>query len=213
MHFHDLLVFALTALVVIAIPGPSVVFIVSRALAHGRSVALLTVIGNSLGEYLQVIAIAFGVGFLVQQSMVFLDVLRFGGAAYLVFLGLQTWRGRGALRDAIADMAPKPTGPMRSILEGWVVGVANPKTLVFLTAVLPQFVTRSAGNVSLQILLLGAVFTVIAVFSDSAWALLSGAFRTWFVRSPRRLELVGGTGGLAMAAVGVGLAVSSPRKT
>ena len=80
--------------------------------------------------------------------------------------------------------------------------------MVFLAAILPQFVSRSSGNASGQILVLGLVFAAIALISDTVWVLAAGAFRTWFVRSPRRLELVGGVGGLGIAAVGAGFLIS-----
>lgn len=90
-----------------------------------------------------------------------------------------------------------------------VVGAANPKTVVFLSAILPQFIDKTSGNVSIQILLLGGVFCCIALASDSLWALAAGFFRKWFARSPRRLRLIGGAGGVAIVAVGVSLAVTS----
>jgi threonine/homoserine/homoserine lactone efflux protein len=79
---------------------------------------------------------------------------------------------------------------------------------VFLAAILPQFVSRTGGQVPLQILVLGAVFAAIAITSDTIWAMAAGGFRVWFSRSPRRLELIGGAGGLAIVAVGAGLLVS-----
>ena len=202
-----LLAFGITAFVVIVIPGPSVLFVVGRALACGWRVAVLTVVGNALGEYVQVIAVAFGVGALAEQSVVAFSVLKLAGGAYLIYLGVKTFRQRKSLAAALA--APvAPRSDRRAFLEGWTVGVTNPKTVVFLAAILPQFVDRAAGDVPAQILLLGAVFALIAIVSDTLWAMTAGGFRVWFARSPRRLELVGGAGGLAIVAVGAGLLVS-----
>jgi threonine/homoserine/homoserine lactone efflux protein len=202
-----LLAFGLTAFVVIVIPGPSVLFVVGRALGAGRRVAVLTVAGNAVGEYVQVIAVAFGVGALAEQSVAAFTTLKLAGGAYLIYLGVKTFRERRSLAAAIsAPVAPR--SDRRAFVEGWTVGVTNPKTVVFLAAILPQFVSRAAGDVPVQILLLGAVFAVIAIASDTLWALAAGGVRVWFSHSPRRLELLGGAGGLAIMAVGAGLLVS-----
>jgi threonine/homoserine/homoserine lactone efflux protein len=202
-----LLAFALTAFVVIVIPGPSVLFVVGRALGSGRRVAVLTVVGNALGEYVQVIAVAVGVGALAERSVTAFTALKLIGGAYLVYLGIRTFRERRSVAAAIsASVAPR--SDRRAFIEGATVGATNPKTVVFLAAILPQFVSRSAGDVPVQILVLGAVFATIAIASDTVWALAAGGFRGWFSRSPRRLELVGGAGGLAIVAVGAGLLVS-----
>jgi threonine/homoserine/homoserine lactone efflux protein len=202
-----LLAFGITAFVVIVIPGPSVLFVVGRALACGRRVAVWTVVGNALGEYVQVIAVAFGVGALAAQSVAVFTTLKLLGGAYLIYLGVRTFRERRSLAAALA--APVPLrSDRRAFLEGWTVGVTNPKTVVFLAAILPQFVDRSAGSVPAQILVLGALFAAIAVASDTIWAVAAGGVRLWFARSPRRLELIGGAGGLAIIAVGAGLVVS-----
>lgn len=203
-----LLAFALTAAVVIVIPGPSVLFVVGRALAGGRRVAVLSVVGNSLGEYAQVVAVAFGVGALAERSVAAFTILKLVGGAYLLYLGAKTFRERRTLAAALAAPVVVPSSDRRSFAQGAMVGVSNPKTVVFLAAILPQFVDRAAGPVAQQILLLGLVFAGIALVSDTLWALAAGAFRSWFARSPRRLELVGGTGGLAIMAVGAGLLVS-----
>jgi threonine/homoserine/homoserine lactone efflux protein len=202
-----LLAFGLTAFVVIVIPGPSVLFVVGRALACGRRVAVLTVVGNALGEYVQVIAVAVGVGALAERSVAAFTTLKLLGGAYLIYLGVKTFRERKSLASALAAPAASRSD-RRAFWEGWTVGVTNPKTVVFLAAILPQFVDRSAGHVPVQILVLGAAFALIAVVSDTLWAVAAGGFRTWFSRDPHRLELVGGAGGLAIVAVGAGLLVS-----
>ena len=207
MSSARLIGFVATAFVVIVIPGPSVLFVVGRALAGGRRVALFSVLGNAAGEYVQVIAIAFGIGALVEQSVAAFTTLKLLGGCYLLYLGVKTFRHRRELVHALSPSGQTRSG-RASFAEGFTVGVTNPKTVVFLAAILPQFVTRSSGNVPAQILLLGLIFAVIAVASDSLWALMAGALRSWFARSPRRLELVGAAGGLGIGAVGVGFLVS-----
>jgi threonine/homoserine/homoserine lactone efflux protein len=202
-----LLAFVATAFVVIAIPGPSVMFAVGRALAGGRRPALLSVIGNAVGEYVQVLAVAFGIGAVVEQSVAAFTALKLLGGAYLIYLGIKTFRQRKSLAAALA-VRTHSLADRRSFVQGFAVGATNPKTIVFLAAILPQFVSRSAGDVPEQILVLGLVFAAIALMSDTAWVLLAGVFRNWFARSPRRLELVGGTGGLAIAAVGAAFLLS-----
>jgi threonine/homoserine/homoserine lactone efflux protein len=202
-----LLGFAATAFIVIVIPGPSVLFVVGRALAGGRRVAVLSVLGNALGEYVQVIAVAVGIGALVQQSVAAFTALKLLGGCYLIYLGARTFGHRRSLAQALADEPPSRSDHI-SFAQGFTVGATNPKTVVFLAAILPQFVSRSAGDVAGQILILGVVFATIAVISDSVWVLLAGGFRSWFARSPRRLDVVGGAGGLGIAAVGVAFLVS-----
>jgi threonine/homoserine/homoserine lactone efflux protein len=202
-----LLAFAATAFVVIVIPGPSVLFVVGRALAHGKRVAVFSVLGNAAGEYIQVITIAVGIGALIEHSVAAFTVLKLLGGGYLICLGIKTFRQRKSLAQALS-----PPSQLRSdrasFARGFSVGITNPKTVVFLAAILPQFVSRTAGNVTGQILLLGLLFAVIAVASDTLWALAAGTLRSWFARSPQRLELVGGAGGLSIAAVGLAVLIT-----
>jgi threonine/homoserine/homoserine lactone efflux protein len=200
-----------TALVVIVVPGPSVLFVVSRALASGRRVAVWSIVGNALGEYVQVVAVAFGIGALAERSVAAFTSLKLVGGAYLVYLGAKTFRQRRSLATALAA-PPELRSDRRSFAQGAIVGVTNPKTVVFLAAILPQFVDRAGGHVPNQILLLGLVFAVIAIVSDTTWALAAGRCRRWFARSPRRLELIGGAGGLAIVAIGAGLIVSGRKE-
>ena len=202
-----LLTFAATAFVVIVIPGPSVLFVVGRALAGGRRVALFSVLGNAMGEYIQVIAIAFGIGALIAQSVAVFTVLKLLGGGYLLYLGAKTFRQRKSLAQALSLSDRAPSDRV-SFAQGFTVGVTNPKTVVFLAAILPQFVSRAAGNVTGQILVLGLLFACIAVISDSVWALAAGTMRSWFARSPRRLELIGAAGGVGIASVGLAFLLS-----
>ncbi|MFD7130834.1 LysE family translocator [Streptomyces sp. NPDC059894] len=205
-----LLAFAAMSFLLIVVPGPSVLFVIGRALAQGRRAALTTVVGNTLGAYVLVLAVAAGIGSLVERSVLVFTVLKLAGAAYLVYLGVKAWRGRGSLQVAFTAGEAARSG-LRTVWEGFAVGVANPKTIVFFAAVLPQFVDRAQGHVVVQMLLLGLVFNVIAVACDSLWGLVAATGRDWFARSPGRLSLVGGIGGLTM--IGLGVTVAATGRT
>jgi threonine/homoserine/homoserine lactone efflux protein len=202
-----LLGFAGLALALVVVPGPSVLFVISRGVALGRRAAVTTVVGNAAGVYVQVVAVALGIGPVVERSVVVFRVLSLAGGAYIVVLGLRTLRDRRGLAEALhAPVAVVGTG--RILREGFVVGVANPKAIVFFAAVLPQFADPSLGHVPLQLLVLGAVAVAIALVSDSLWGLAAGTARDWLARSPRRLAAVGGAGGLVMIGLGLRLAVT-----
>lgn len=202
-----LLGFLLIATVLIVVPGPSVLFVVTRSLTLGRRAGLATAAGNAAGVYVQVVLVAFGVGAIVQESIVVFTAIKLAGALYLVLLGVQAFRHRRSLAGALyAPVEPKLL--RRMLADAFVVGAANPKVIVFFIAVLPQFVDRSAGAIPLQLLTLGAIFCAIAMICDGVWALAAGAARDWLVRSPRRLVAIGGTGGIVMIGLGAGLAVS-----
>lgn len=208
MSLSQVLAFALLSVVVIAVPGPSVLFTIGRALTVGRREALMTVAGNAIGVYLQVVAVAIGVGVIVERSAAVFTVIKLVGAAYLVYLGVQAIRHRRKVTEALAEGMPSVLPSRRALRDGLVVGLANPKSIVFFVVALPQFTEPSAGNAPVQMLVLGALFPVIALVLDSVWALLAATARTWFSRSPRRLELVGGTGGLMMIGLGATIAVT-----
>ncbi len=201
-----MLAFAVTSALLIIGPGPSVRFVISRGVALGRKAALLTVVGNAAGVFVQVLAVAAGLGAVLERSAVLFDAVRLVGAAYLVYLGVQAVRHRREL-STVLDVTS--TRPARSILrEGFVVGVTNPKLVVFFTAVLPQFVDPDGGPVPLQLLLLGGIFVVLALVLDSCWGLAAGTARAWLSGRPHRLERLGGAGGLVIVGLGLRLAVT-----
>jgi threonine/homoserine/homoserine lactone efflux protein len=202
-----LLGYALASFVLIVIPGPSVLFVVGRALAYGRRTALATVCGNAAGNYVVAACVAFGIGTLVERSVAVFTVVKLAGALYLVWLGIQAFRRRKALASAFAGVT-EARGDRRAAREGFLVGVTNPKALILFGAVLPQFVDRAAGHVPVQMLLLSLVSIAIGLVSDSSWGVAASFVRSWFARSDRRFELVGGAGGLAMIGVGLTVAVT-----
>ncbi|WP_405603336.1 LysE family translocator [Streptomyces sp. NBC_01410] len=203
------LAFAAMSLLVIVIPGPSVLFVIGRALAHGRRTAVATALGNVFGSYVLVVAVALGIGALVERSALVFMAVKLAGAAYLVFLGVQAFRHRKDMK--VSDMQA-PSGPargdLRTVVDGILVGVTNPKGIVFFAAVLPQFVDHAAGNLPAQMLLLGLVPISIGLVTDTLWGLGAAAARSWFARSERRLSMVGGAGGFAMIGLGVTVAAT-----
>lgn len=205
----NLLTFALAAAVLIAVPGPSVLFVIGRSLALGRKGGLLSVLGNALGMIPQVVAVALGVGVALAQSVLLFTIVKFAGAAYLVFLGIQAIRHRG--RSTTAADPSRSASTFRVLREGFMVGATNPKSLVFFVAVLPQFVEYTSGAIPLQLAILGAVFLLIALVSDSIWALAAGTARQWFARSPRRISTLSTTGGAMMIALGGTLALTGTK--
>lgn len=205
----NLLAFSLTALVIVLLPGPNVLFTIGRALALGRKAALLTVLGTASGIYLQVVLVSLGFGVLLERSLVLMTVVKFVGAGFLVYLGIQAIRHR---HDAAKPVRVKRQGVVRTLVEGTVVGITNPKTIVFFLAILPQFVSQESGSIGVQMLLLGAIFIAIGIVFDSVYALAAGAAREWFGRSPSRLSKLGVAGGVAMIGLGVGLAVTGVEK-
>jgi threonine/homoserine/homoserine lactone efflux protein len=196
----NLLAFIAASLVLIVIPGPSVLFTIGRALALGRIGGLLSVLGNALGLLPIIVAVALGVGAIVAQSIVLFTIVKVAGALYLMFLGIQAIRHR---KDAASGRGgTPPRSHWKQLGQGFLVGVTNPKTIAFFVAVLPQFVSLDSGSVPLQMIELGLVFFVIAVISDGVWALVAAAARDWFAKSPKRLSALAATGGGMMIGLG-----------
>jgi threonine/homoserine/homoserine lactone efflux protein len=208
VSLEQLLAFGVAALVLIAIPGPSVVFVIGRALAYGRGVALATVLGNSLGLLVVMVLVAVGLGALVRESLAVFTALKLAGAAYLLYLGVQAIRHRRGIVVPDGGERSSAMPRRRAVREGFVVGVSNPKSFMIFAAVLPQFVHRGEGPVLGQMLLLGVLAFGIALISDSVWAVLASRLRTWFGASPRRGAAMGAVGGTSMIGLGVGLALT-----
>ncbi len=202
--------FALTAFILIVIPGPSVLFTIGRSLAYGRRGGLLSVLGNAIGTLPATALVALGLGQLIAESIIVFTTVKVAGALYLMYLGVQTIRHRHDHVKVGSGPAQMPTN-RRQLWQGVVVGATNPKTMVFFLAVLPQFVTPAAGSVQLQLAVLGCMFAAIALLCDTGWALIAGTARTWFGRNPHRLSQMGAGGGVMMIGLG-GVLVATGNK-
>jgi threonine/homoserine/homoserine lactone efflux protein len=177
-----LLVFAVAASVLVAIPGPNHIYIVTRSIAQGRRVGLASALGVETGTLVHISAATVGLSALVASSAMAFNALRFAGAAYLVYLGL-----RALLRDedvAVDGGAAAAPSVRRAYLDGVLVNVLNPKVALFFLAFLPQFVDPERGSASTQILVLGLVVFAIATTSDVLYALAAGALGAWLRRRP-----------------------------
>lgn len=196
--------YIVVASAIILAPGPSVLFTIARAIAWGRKVAILTVLGNASGFFAMAALVAIGVGPIIQSSDLIYRGVQWGGGLYLIYLGIDAIRKRNEHTSQMLEQgsAGAPS-TLRVIRDGFVVGILNPKGIVFNVAITPQFIDRGAGKVVLQLMLLGAIFSLIAFIGDGTWGFLAGTARTWLATNIQRIVLLRSLGGLVMMILGV----------
>jgi threonine/homoserine/homoserine lactone efflux protein len=204
-----LIEYIIAAMIIILAPGPSVLFIIARAIAWGRKVAVITVAGNVTGAFVLSSLVAFGLGPILQRSDLAFVAVQWLGGLYLVYLGIDAIRKRKVHAADMTNQGPVEPTVFQSIRDGFMVGVLNPKGLVFYAAVLPQFIDRDRGGVTGQLLFLGALFSVLAFFSDGGWGLLAGTARAWLAGDAGRLEKLRATGGCVMILLGASVIFST----
>jgi threonine/homoserine/homoserine lactone efflux protein len=205
----QLATFFVASMAIIIVPGPSVLFTLARGVAWGRAVAVLTVLGNSIGTLVLSVVVAVGLGPLLAHSKVFSTVLQLAGGCYLVWLGIDAMRHRHAHAQAMTKREGSRPSNLHVVRQGFAVGILNPKSLVFFAAVFPHFVDRTKGNVTVQLLIFGVIFSVMAFLSDSTWGLIAGTAREWLSGSPTRLVLLRTIGACVMMTLGVLIIVSA----
>ena len=201
--------YIVAAMVIILAPGPSVLFVIARAIAWGRKTAVFTVAGNVTGAFALSTMVAIGLGPILQRSDLAYAAIQWGGGLYLMYLGIEAIRQRRIHAEDMRNQGDIAPGVARSMRDGFWVGALNPKGLVFYAAVLPQFVDREKGNVALQLIFLGAVFSILAFVSDGTWGLLAGTARQWLATDAKRLEKLRATGGIVMIILGISVLVSA----
>jgi threonine/homoserine/homoserine lactone efflux protein len=191
LHATTLLAFSAAALVLLLIPGPAVLYIVSQSVEHGRRAGLAATLGVHTGTMVHLTAAALGLSAILVSSSLAFTTVKLLGAAYLIYLGLRALLGSD---DPATAPVAREVRLGRIFRQGVLVNVTNPKTALFFFAFLPQFLDRSAGRLPLQIALLGLVFTCIGLITDSSWALASGLAAGWikgnarFTRIQRRVS-------------------------
>ena len=185
---HTFVIFAAASLAFVAVPGPSVIYIVSRSLAEGRRAGIVSALGIQTGGLVHVLAATIGVSALLASSAVAFSVVKYAGAAYLIYLGLR----KLLAGEAPEETAGGPVGRRQLYWQGVVVNSLNPKTALFFLAFLPQFVDPDRGAVAPQVLALGVLFLLLAMASDSTYALVAGSVRGWLGERRKALARISG---------------------
>lgn len=193
----------IAAVVIVLAPGPSVLFVIARAIAWGRATAVATVIGNVTGAFTLSMVVAVGLGPILQRSEIAFISVQVLGGLYLVYLGITAIKHSQIHANDITNQGDIRPSKWRSMREGFWVGALNPKGMVFFAAILPQFVDREAGNITSQLILMGAIFALLALFFDSGWGILAGTIRNWLATELKRLVLMRMTGGIVMIILGL----------
>ena len=203
--------YIIAAMIIILAPGPSVLFVIARAIAWGRKIAVFTVAGNVTGAFVLSSLVAFGLGPILSSSALAYSAVQWGGGGYLVYLGISAIRARKIHAADMRNQGGSVPTFWRSVRDGFWVGALNPKGLVFYAAVLPQFVDIERGHVTSQLLLLGALFSILAFISDGSWGLLAGTARAWLASDEKRLETLRSIGGIVMITLGLLVIASALR--
>ena len=201
--------FIATALALLAIPGPAVLYVVGRSIDQGRTAGLASVLGITTGTIVHITAATIGLSSLVLASKVAFDAVRYVGAAYLILLGVRRLLTRG--QEEAAGARP-PRTLRRLYTQGLVVNLLNPKTIVFIFAFIPQFVDVGAGHVWLQILLLGLTFAGLGLMSDSVYAIVAGTVADRLRGTPLVARIERWFGGTVLIGLGVASALIAPNR-
>lgn len=204
----SLLLFMAGAILLLLVPGPAVLYIISRSVGHGRPAGLVSAMGIAVGSLFHVAAATLGLSALLVSSIAAFELIKYAGAAYLIYLGIRT------LRSSDADLL-QPAPGQRSLGnifgQGVLVNLLNPKTALFFLAFLPQFVDPTRGHATLQILELGVLFSLTGWMSDSAWALLAGTFAAKIRGNVRLRRTQRSLSGGALIALGLASAFSGAK--
>ncbi len=200
MNIQLFTAFLLITVVLFLTPGPIVTLIIATGARQGTRAALLTVAGSSVGNAVLLAAIAFGLTWILKASSEVFDLLRWIGAAYLVWLGIQAWRHAGAAAEAI------PPAAHVHAWRGFIVAITNPKTIAFFTAFLPQFIDP-ALPVDRQLLVMCVCSVTLGALLDSGWAVAAGFGRAWFLK-PHHNKLLGRLSGAMLVGGGIWLSLA-----
>jgi threonine/homoserine/homoserine lactone efflux protein len=204
-----LAVFAVAALVLLVIPGPAVLYIVSQSVSRGRLAGLVSMLGIQAGGLVHVAAAAAGLSALLVRSALAFSIVKYAGAAYLVYLGVRRLLGR---EDGAAAGVPRERRLRRLFAQGIVINVLNPKTALFFFAFLPQFVDTDRGGVAFQILVLGLVFILLAIVSDGIYAVAAGSAAGWMRGRPAFLRGERWASGGVLVGLGLATAFSGAHR-
>ena len=199
-------VFMLASVVLLIIPGPAVFYIISRSIDQGRIAGIISVLGIGVGTIAHIAAAALGVSMLLVSSPLAFNIVKYAGAAYLVYLGIQSLLENKGPQN-ILKMKQQSLG--RIFYQAVIVNVLNPKTALFFLAFLPQFLDVSRGEVAVQIVIFGFIFIVLGIFIDGLWAIIAGTVGERLKLNMRYSGARRYFGGSTLIALGVGSALST----
>lgn len=205
----NLALFIPAALILILTPGPVVLYIIARSMSQGRRAGLISVAGLEIGNFVHVIAAALGLTAVVLSSALVFDLIKYLGAAYLIYLGI----GKLRSKTEITEQTVRHDTLQRIFLQGIVVAVLNPKTALFFFAFFPQFIDASKGNITGQILFLGVLLVIMATISDAIWALTTGTAGRWLRSNLHYLRFERYVTGLVYIGLGITMAFASSGKS
>ncbi|MCB0194422.1 MAG: LysE family translocator [Anaerolineae bacterium] len=207
--FSTLTLFIAAAVALIVTPGPAVLYVVARSIDQGRMAGIVSTLGIGVGTLVHVAAAALGVSALLVSSALAFNVVKYLGAAYLIYLGVRKFTASESVTSLEVAESQKLA---RVFYQGIVVNVLNPKTALFFFAFLPQFVNVSRGDIALQVFFLGTIFVIVGVVSDSVWAVLAGTMGQWLKGNLRFLTAQRYFAGTVFIALGITTALSGSHK-
>lgn len=206
---ETLLLFCVTALALIIVPGPNIVYIIARSTSQGWKAGLVSVLGVDSATLIHVVAAAFGLSALLASSALAFNIIKYLGAAYLIYLGIRTWLSKADAEEAVNQ---KPASAARIWFQGLLTNVLNPKVALFFLAFLPQFVDPSRGNVASQMLVLGLIFTAVGFVVDLVVAFLASSAGNWLRRRTKAQQAQKWIAGSVYITLGVSTALTGSNR-
>ena len=212
MEFSTIWLFAVSALALLIIPGPAVFYIMAKSIDQGRKAGLVSVLGVVLGGSVHVLAGAIGVSAILMASATAFNIVKYLGAAYLIYLGCKILFSSSGKTASEIPIAPRKK-LVKIFYQSMLIEVMNPKTALFFLAFFPQFISPSAGSVPIQFLLLGTIYIVLALISDGLYAILAASIRNQIIGKKESSKLQNRIIGYLYIVIGVFSAFESPSKT
>lgn len=204
--FETLTLFSAAAIAITLVPGPSMLYVASRSMVHGRIAGVWSALGLATGLFFHTVSASLGLSAVFIYFPLAFYVLKYLGAAYLVYLGIQMLCGKGSFVSAATN--PVSLGRLRIYGQGIITEILNPKTALFFLAFLPQFVNPQQGSSSLQMMILGSILVFTALSADLLIAVTGGTLSKWVIAHPLMQKIQNGLAGTALIALGVRLAIS-----
>ncbi len=202
-------VFIAAALLLLITPGPAVLYIVARSIDQGRMAGIVSALGVGVGSLVHVIAAALGLSALLVSSAVAFNIVKYLGAAYLIYLGVRKFMESDTISE---DQVVTHKRLIDIFNQGVVVNLLNPKTALFFFAFLPQFVNTGQGSIVMQIMVLGTIFIVLGILSDGVYAVLAGALRGWLKKQGQFFKAQRYFAGTVFIALGITTALTGTKK-